>query len=431
MEIGEILNEIKNDPIYVESIGNGIDVEKTILEHMDKWKKYKSLNTVVTFAKSELTKKIQSKNDVAISGVSVGQSDVFGQSIPVTFPLLLPDGKHVGLVHYDVNKIPEPSRVELKVRHNPKYNNYHITEIVKLDPLDKKSIIARLLRVAKGPDEISLEHLQKRQVLVVRGVINWVNPSKRFDKVETGENSEVYLPTEDSQQRFVPVLNINLNKGGGNNTVVFQFARQRYGKPIYDIADIDAICHNAVTDTPDPVEQAKIVKAGLTGRTVVGVGEVSGMKIGDKGNFINLKTFAIYEYGPSSLPESQSGGQTKLVEDEKPIVRKEQSTSTIATPAQPVEQPIQKVSQAAPSQNTPVQQTTTPTTSFKTSKMVRANLIKEYGEKIRGIADVLGRGAGSFSPADLRAPLKVPDEIPDAILDEAISYAVLPPREDE
>lgn len=63
--------------------------------------------------------------------------------------------------------------------------------------------------------------------------------------------------------------------------------------------------------------------------------------------------------------------------------------------------------------------------------MVRANLIKEYGEKIRGIAEVLGRGAGSFSPADLRAPLKVPEDIPDAIIDDAISYAVLPPREDE
>lgn len=420
MEIGEILNEIKNDPIYVESIQNGIDVEKTILEHMDKWRKYKSLNTVVTFAKSELTKKIQSKNDVAISGVSVGQSDVFGQSIPVTFPLLLQDGKHVGLVHYDVNKIPEPSRVELKVRHNSKYNNYQITDILKLEPLDKKSIIARLLRVAKGPEEISLEYLQKRQVLVVRGIINWVNPSKRFDKVETGENSEVYLPTEDSQQRFLPVLNINLNKGSGNNTVVFQFGRQRYGKPIYDIADIDAICHNAVTETPDPVEQAKIVKSGLTGRTVVGVGEVSGMKVGDKGNFINLKTFAIYEYGPSSLPDATTGGQTKLVADENTVVKKEQPHPPVASPnPQPVTQP------------SPSQQSSTPTTSFKTSKMVRANLIKEYGEKIRSIAEVLGRGAGSFSPADLRAPLQVPEDIPDAIIEDAISYAVLPPREDE
>jgi len=63
--------------------------------------------------------------------------------------------------------------------------------------------------------------------------------------------------------------------------------------------------------------------------------------------------------------------------------------------------------------------------------MVRANLIKEYGEKIRGIADVLGRGAGSFSVTELRAPLKVPDEIPDAVIEEAISYALLPPREDD
>lgn len=409
MEIGQILNELKNDPIYIEAVSNGVDVEKVVLEHIDKWKRF-TLKTAIAFAKSELTKKIQSKNDTALTGITVGQYDKYDMKLPVTFPLLSSDGNHTRLVSFDSNKIPEPSRVELKVRLNGNYNNYMITDIIKIEPIgDRNKIIEKLMRVAVNVGDLDFSKLQRNDVKVVRGVINWVNPASKWkDHVRDG-SFDVFLSTEDTEKRFVPVIDVTLQKNG-NNSVVVQLVRQRFGKPVYEITDLNELCQAAVAETQDPIEQAKIVKAGLSGRNVVAIGEVSSLKEGEKGNYINLTCYAIFEYDSSFLDGTGTGNaQTQIVQ----------------TPsAQTVKEPV-----APPVQEKPAHVDTGVVMQLGKTAQEQSkpeNLIEQLGKQIKHLSNSFGRGAGSFGIDELRKMLKVTPDVPDIIIEEAKKWAVLP-----
>jgi hypothetical protein len=423
MEIGQILNEIKNDPIYLEAISNGIDVEKTLLENFEKWKRYTSVKTVVSYARSELNRKIQSKNDVPLVGISVGQCDRYGTKIPVTFPILSSDGKHFAGVNYDVNKIPSPGRVELKVRKNDKYINYNITDVVKFEPLNRNEIIERLMRVSKTPETLNFMQLEKNQILVVRGIIGWVNPAKKFDDNRKVSGSyEVYLTTEDTVQRFTPVVDITLQKTG-TNSVIFQLHRQRFARPIYDIVDFNAMCHSAVNETPDPNEQAKIIKSGLTDRMIIGVGEVTGLKAGDKGNFINMRMFAIYEYDSSFMKDSP---QLDAYDKPAPAV----SAPAVSAPA--VSAPaVPAPAVSAPAVSAPaVPAPAVPTPAREMSPESKRTKIEKIAEQLKTISRAFDRSIGSFKPDEVRKLLKIDDDIPDAVIDQAITVAILPKGDD-
>jgi hypothetical protein len=318
--MADVIRELQQHPIYIQAQQAKVDVEDLVRVHWNDLEGY-TLRTAVTYAIGHLTEEINSAHDAALKGLVVGQRDVYGTRIPLTYPLIQSDGQHKRLVASESTQIEVPSAVvEVKGSFKPEFKNYQITSRISVSPQSVEETIKKLLSVAKTIPAIDFARLEKYGVLVVTGTIRGVYPAARFQDGTKVGSHPVWLATEDTApQRCVPVIDLSLDREGGSLGVTVSLTRQKYGCPPYEVADLEMICQRAASMNSDPQTQATLVKNGLAGRRIVAVGEIGYLKSRDQGDLVILNAYAVYEYDPRMVGDARLPTEAPAAPPQPPV----------------------------------------------------------------------------------------------------------------
>ena len=305
--MADVIRELQSLPVYIQAQQTKVDVEDLVRRRWAELEGY-TLHTAVSYATGYLTDAINSAMDAPLRGIVVGQRDVYGKGIPLTYPLIQSDGAHKRLAAgFSGPRIDLPAAlIDVKGQYKSEYKNYALTSLISVTPLTPEETVKKLLQIAVPVTGIDFARLEKYGVLIVTGTIRGVFPAARFqDGVKAG-SLPVLLPTEDTApQRMVPVLDLSLDREGGTLGVTVSLTRQKYAHPVYEVTDLEMICSRAAQAATDPSTQATLVKNGLAGRRVVAVGEIGYLKSRDQGDLVILNAYAIYEYDPRMVGDGR------------------------------------------------------------------------------------------------------------------------------
>jgi hypothetical protein len=399
--IPAIIREIAAHPVYADALQAGVDVERIVIERFDTIKTF-TLATAVNFAASHIKEAIRSASDTILKGLVVGQYDRYGWKMPRKYALIQSDCDHKTLTVTEATRIEPPASVEIRAQKDPKYSNYRVTNRISVTPLPRDEVVTRLLQVSTPAPKLDFNAIERYQMIVVTGTIRWISASSRFDDGARVGSNPVWLSTEDSApERFVPVIDIALDRNNARVSVTASLGRQAYGRPIYDVPDIDEICKTAATLSTDPTEQSVFVRTGLAGRNVVVVGEVAYKRSADSGDYVTLNVYAMYQFDPNL---------------QKPARLDMADAATVAPPATvqtssqaPVQAPTPAPAQA------PAAATAYPLAGMTTGAAPSLSRA-EIETAIRKTATVLDVPVSSLTTDQVRVLHKIPTDVEDSVL---------------
>jgi len=240
-------------------------------------------------------------------------------------------------------------------------------------------------------------HVEQYQVISVKGVIRWINPSAKFENSERVGSHEIMETKEYPNADLHPVLDISLDPMESNNRINLQLKRQRAGNPLINIEDFVEIVRDGYTQNRgDPKKQSKYVEDALRGVEVMAVGEVSSIKEvwnadnNQMNNFINLSISYIEEIG-------FDGESIK-----KPVnpQKKEETPKKEEKPKKPKK------------------------SEEKKEEPVKEEKDKDYSEVVRDIitlAKILKRHPNEITPSEIRTQLEI--KLTDTMIKAAIEKA--------
>ena len=250
------------------------------------YEKY-SDTTIVPFLKASLIREARAKTLDVIEGVVFGGCDRKGTRLPVSWPVLLKNGKLTKVVSWNANTIPTGLQfVKLTGILNQDFGNYGDIELIEAKPFKNLSILQ------KAALSIADENVWENQTgagdpVLVTGTIKWINPL--FEKDPEGNRGNP-IPVVDPKGRpvFEAVLAFD-----GLVELHLRFIEQNRGVPFIGVEDFNLLLADVVSIHPnDPEKQAKFLQTALKDRTVVGIGEV--MNISERYTQDDVRTLPVY-----------------------------------------------------------------------------------------------------------------------------------------
>lgn len=250
------------------------------------YEKY-SDTTIVPFLKASLIREARAKTLDVIEGVVFGGCDRKGTRLPVSWPVLLKNGKLTKVVSWNANTIPTGLQfVKLTGTLNQDFGNYGDIELVEAKPFKNLSILQ------KAALSIVDENIWENQIgagdpVLVTGTIKWINPL--FEKDPEGNRGNP-IPVVDPKGRpvFEAVLAFD-----GLVELHLRFIEQNRGVPFIGVEDFNLLLADVVSIHPnDPEKQAKFLQTALKDRVVVGIGEV--MNISERYTQDDVRTLPVY-----------------------------------------------------------------------------------------------------------------------------------------
>lgn len=281
------------------------------------YEKY-SDTTIVPFLKASLIREARAKSQDLIEGVVFGGCDRKGTRLPVSWPVLLKNGKLTKVVSWNVNTIPPGLQfVKLTGTLNQDFGNYGDIELVEAKPFNNLSILQKAA-LSIGDENVWENQKGAGDPVLVTGVIKWINPL--FEKNPDGNRGSP-IPVVDPKGR--PVLEVVL-AFDGLVELHLRFIEQNRGVPFIGIEDINLLLADVVKIHPDdPENQAKFLQTALKDRTVVGIGEV--MNISERYTQDEVRTLPVY-IRLTGLVEVPGTGETPVMDvdtNTKPTVVKQ------------------------------------------------------------------------------------------------------------
>lgn len=401
MEATEVIKSLEGTNVWNNAASAGLNPSEILTKISDRLVKYGE-KRAVAIATAEITKEIRNleKEFVTVKGIVVGGTDRFGSKSPITYHCLDNKGKPFKIATWDHNLITYPNIIEIRGEVNPTYGNIIVSEVLSTDTV-KNNIAEKLATVAM--DTFSdFNGVEQYDVISIKGIIRWINPSARFENKEKVGSNEIMETKEYPNAELHPVLDISLDPMESSNRVNLQLKRQRAGRPSINIEDFsDLVKDGYEQNRGDPKKQAKYVEDALRGVEVIAVGEVSSIKevwnadTSRMDNFINMSISYIEEIG-------YDGESVK-----KPVnpPKKEE------TPKKPV--PPKKEEKPKKSKKTEE----TPKEESKESK-------ESYGEVVKDIvtlAKILKRHPNEITPDEVRKSLEI--KLTDTVVKAAIEKA--------
>lgn len=260
--------------------------ESIIKREYPVYEKY-SDTTIVPFLKASLIREARAKTLDVVEGVVFGGCDRKGTRLPVSWPVLLKNGKLTKAVSWNANTIPTGLQfVKLTGIWNQDFGNYGDIELVEAKPFKNLSLLQ------KAALSIVDENIWENQTgagdpVLVTGTIKWINPL--FEKDPDGNRGNP-IPVVDPKGRpvFEAVLEFD-----GLVELHLRFIEQNRGVPFIGVEDFNLLLADVVSIHPnDPEKQAKFLQTALKDRVVVGIGEV--MNISERYTQDDVRTLPVY-----------------------------------------------------------------------------------------------------------------------------------------
>jgi len=313
----ELEMDIKNTKEYAECVKAGRDAEKIIADAMqsERYQKYKSEATRLSILKAALIKTVTSELDGDPFDETVmifGGADQYGSKRPVNFLALKKDKTFVKITAWDSGLVEAPCKCRIQGVYDAKWNSVTPLEngISEVVPADMETCQKALMKVAISVKDIDkLESLVKYNVYAFTGAIQWVNPTPVFaDGRKTGENA-LLADNENVPPRKHVTAGISIDSRNSGFSITLHLDRQRVGSPVVEIEDFEALAIDAVESFPgEPKRQCSVLRDGITGRDIIAIGSVNGIKEqtpkngGDPICYINASCAFIMEANSSIKP---------------------------------------------------------------------------------------------------------------------------------
>lgn len=315
----------------------GIKPEAILTPTMQKQLGFLQYSTAVTKGVADLKRvvyeKKQKEDATEVSGILAGMRDVYGTGQPVRFAILKKDGRHIEVSSFDSQlsmdgqkvNLTVPSAVTVAAKYDDEYNSYEAIALVSHEPVKQDTFMGALHAVAKTPREIYVE--DKGSVAVIRGIIQYVNPSPRWkNKARDGEEP-VWQANQRTNPQGHPVFRIKLveeeMQAGGLKipvSVSATIAHMKNVVPIVEMPDVEGMCQYAVTADEDPRAQARMVQDIVKGREVLIVGRVSSYEPKPDKTYVNVDVHTIYQIGESAMLLGTPSDEPEPVEEPEPVV---------------------------------------------------------------------------------------------------------------
>lgn len=411
-------DEIKNSPEYKEVVSKGGDPEAILDAKSERWKRY-SDKTAGNFAAAELARWLTNQDLDSVTGLVVGGYDRYGSKAPITFICLQKDGTGAKICTWENDTFRVPSVVTVAGRRNEQYNNLLVSEV--RSQVAAENVRDKLARIAWKPTSPNWKNAGKYDVVVVRGIVQWVNPETKWVNNEKDGEWNLLEFNEDKEPAKHPVLSLSLKSEGTPNRIAIQFGRQRHGKPVIEIEDFIPIIQDAIAEFPDNVTSASaFVKDGIAGREIVAVGEIVGIteKVSQEGNpilYVNVNAVYASEL-PFEFPDQPKStldvGDTEpaCVENNK-REREEKARKEAESFGKQEEKPEEKQEEKSDAK------------SSGGKAKAPSTKTREMSANILALAKTLGKNPAMMSEKELREALKLPNLTPDSTIRTARGLA--------
>jgi hypothetical protein len=444
-----------DDEVSQGILRNNLDVKPILEEQYARAKAKYSLATGVAIGVNVVKAKIRECEADKFIGLLVGMKDRADSNRPISLMLVRSDGDHkeVGTWRYRVQcgtekiDLPIPSKVVLNCTVNSKYNSIGLESIDTYTPVSKGEAVTNLRSVAVPPSELTEDHLYK--VVVVRGKISAIRPATVFvDKKPAGFHP-VLVENQRDDPLLVPVCQIELETDD-HKVVKLAFEPQRFGCPTFMVDDFVDLTNDANETTSIPNDQVEMMKYGLIGREVLGVGVVTrvaminqrkgkrrerlSQKIADSAptgpsvTYIDISCGGIYDYGPIGAGVVSSIDDTPRVSPREPTPMPEVTTSKV-TPSEvsptidspsvspvvespPVTSPVPSLPTSAPSMGVEAEEAESPSKRRPIDKVM---------DSIQRYCRMLDLGYDEVSSDKLKQSIfPADDDVTEMIIDAAL-----------
>jgi hypothetical protein len=353
LELPEFMEEIrkKDEDTLVEAQTAEVDVEAIVAKHKPHIDKY-GLVTGVAFAIARIKEAILEANSEGVRGMLVGSRDMFGRNSPLRIPLLSSKGDHMELISWDTRvkmgdakvELQFPSVATLKVLTEGEFKGVPSIRLVAMENCEQLSMADAVMRLNKIAKSVgAIDGGDELKVVVVKGKINFIAPSTRWENKEKAGNWQLYMPNMRDTPVSHPVLQVTLEAEDGNQ-VRAVFDRQRNAVPTIMVEDFVDLCADAITQSKDPVEQAKFLGSIVKGREVIIVGFMTKFNPQVNINYIEMGAYAMYDAG-ASVQSTLGGEKTAGKPAGKPAKKpaKEDAAKKPAGKSKSADSPVDKL----------------------------------------------------------------------------------------
>lgn len=372
LELSEFVTQVldNDDELAKQVKESEVDAEAIIKKAKPSMDKY-GIVTGIAYAAARLKEAVLEANSEIVKGLLVGQRDRFSTNSPVRIPLLSSKGDHIEMINWGTSvkygdakiEIPIPSVATVKVTYEKEYKGAPSIRLVTMENYEELSIpdtITRLNKVAKSVGEI--DGGDELRVVVVKGKIKYITPSTKWKGGKSKEKDgswQIYMPNQRDDPVSHPVMQVTLEPENGIQ-VRAAFDRQHNVVPTIVVEDFVNLCADAVTQSTDPMGQAKFLEGIVQGRDVIIVGFVTKYNPQDNVTYIEIGAHAMYDGNPStqaSLEKAKPTGKSAVkksaksddeVEDEsdtkkKPSAAQKKSSDTGKVKESPVDKLKKKI----------------------------------------------------------------------------------------
>lgn len=306
MSVEVILEKVKEEePELVRRCEEqSIDVRKVIEERLERLKRKYSEKTLVSLARAALLRELKKASAVTAKGLLVGCYDVTGFRFPIRFILARKSEEHIAFsnfgTHVGEKEITVPSVAEVHLERDDR-GRYRLVD-GQFKPVKKEKLVEKLIEVAIPAWELDKHYDEQDEgrAVVVVGRIDRVVPRTRFeDREPVGQWPVLTKDEREDEENYYPTMEIVMKMDGGIVRCRIILEKQRYGRPIYHVEDLEELCKEAL-ESNDPLEQAQFLSDALSGRWVVVAGVLqryqrSRTGSGEDIDFVDISAGGIYE----------------------------------------------------------------------------------------------------------------------------------------
>lgn len=289
IDMEEPIEKVRKSELYRAQKEKGLDVEALMEKAM--------LNPRYVKAKAPATHEAMLRNAINPQEdegkpfdeylLILGGGDRYGKTFPCKFIALRQNNKFVFVNDFDANRYPVPCKCRIvgkftddKYGFNVNSTRGVVSEIEEKSFEDVQKILQKYQITHKDWDKLERLCENGSEIRVFRGKIASLRLAGVFnDGAKVGDLPVLSL-NERTPPRLHPTMQIGLESSGGLY-VSANLDRQRNGSPVYNLADFEDTCVDAMEQFPeDKTAQLEYLKPAVIDREVIIVMNVWGNKPG-------------------------------------------------------------------------------------------------------------------------------------------------------
>lgn len=273
------IKESADSDLLVNAEAEGIDVDTIIENQIAENEKY-GTSTISRFAETAIRRELEAANAETVEGIILGSRDRHGRNWPRRHSIIRSDGEHMEVSTWDGSlpagdgterEIPSGNIVSMDVDYDEEYDSYEGRRLNSVRDLDVDGLVDNLSKVAMSPADLTAG--DEYETRVVSGSIQYINAQTVFTDGEPDGDGQIMM--EDDRGQLRPHFEVVLETEGEARFRA-HVERQSYGRPYFEVPDLEALCVDAYERYEEPDRQAQFVSDGLRGVDVILVGNVSG-----------------------------------------------------------------------------------------------------------------------------------------------------------